>query len=316
MSRLPARRARILRAGKAHPRPAPRAALAAALVLYAAASAGAEPTVGFRDAWAGRAQATSRAPNVVSVFAAGAAPFHGLSGAVDVELAPSDRPVRVVAVEVSVSGVAAGGAGGARPTLEAWDLDGTFLGAARFRGPLPKGRFVTPFQTLVLDVRCQTPGCRPARIGTVRLAASPADPGAPPVYAIFDDLRFDPLPACSDDLDSDGDGLADYPDDPGCSGPGDLLERTAAVASDDGVDNDGDGRTDFDPATRADARSGSGDPDCASPTGASESPGLVAATAAPDAGLLARLAAGVSASVVALVAALVAVGRPMLRALR
>ncbi len=48
--------------------------------------------------------------------------------------------------------------------------------------------------------------------------------------------------ACSDGLDNDGDGLTDFPDDPGC------LDHSSAIESpqcDDGVDNDGDGATDF-----------------------------------------------------------------------
>jgi hypothetical protein len=54
-------------------------------------------------------------------------------------------------------------------------------------------------------------------------------------------------PACANGLDDDGDGLTDWPADPGCpfasAGPED-------PPCDDGLDNDGDGLTDFD------------DPDC------------------------------------------------------
>jgi hypothetical protein len=50
-------------------------------------------------------------------------------------------------------------------------------------------------------------------------------------------------PACDDDLDNDGDGLYDYPDDPGC-------EHAASKAEDpacqDGHDNEGDGLIDYD----------------------------------------------------------------------
>ena len=50
-------------------------------------------------------------------------------------------------------------------------------------------------------------------------------------------------PACSDGFDNDSDGLTDYPNDPGCSTPGDTSETDAACA--DGFDNDGDGLTDY-----------------------------------------------------------------------
>lgn len=320
MSRLPARPDRDVSMERfvRGSRPACRAAFATALALalVAAAPARGDSAIRFHDAWAGGAPAATTAPNVVSVFAAGASPFHGLSGAVDAELAAADPPVRVVAVNVSASGVARGGAPAARPVLEAWDADGTYLGAAPFRGPLPAGPFVTPFQTLVLDVRCRAAGCRPARIARIRLAAPSAGPLAPPIYAIFDDLRLDPAAACGDDLDSDGDGLADYPDDPGCSGPDDLLERSAALACDDGVDNDGDGRADFDPVTHADPRAGAGDRDCASPTGASESPALEASVPGRVRTPLASFGAGVGASLVVALAVLLAVARPLARALR
>jgi hypothetical protein len=53
------------------------------------------------------------------------------------------------------------------------------------------------------------------------------------------------LPACSNSLDDDGDGLADFPADPGCSNDADPTELSAALPCDDGVDNDDDGSTDY-----------------------------------------------------------------------
>jgi hypothetical protein len=64
---------------------------------------------------------------------------------------------------------------------------------------------------------------------------------------------------CSNGVDDDGDGLADFPADPGCTGSSDDSERDAALVCDDGADNDGDGLVDF-PA----------DPGCALPGGDSE----------------------------------------------
>jgi hypothetical protein len=66
-----------------------------------------------------------------------------------------------------------------------------------------------------------------------------------------------PVPACSDGVDNDGDRLADFPADPGCSGPGARLEDPAC---DDGMDDDRDGRVDL------------ADPGCVGPTDSTEAP--------------------------------------------
>ena len=50
--------------------------------------------------------------------------------------------------------------------------------------------------------------------------------------------------ACSDGSDNDGDGLIDFPNDPGCSSPDDDGETDPPQCS-DGKDNDGDGLIDF-----------------------------------------------------------------------
>jgi Trypsin len=52
-------------------------------------------------------------------------------------------------------------------------------------------------------------------------------------------------PDCDDGIDEDGDGLIDYPDDPGCDDPLDDYERTAAIECDNGFDDDLDGFVDF-----------------------------------------------------------------------
>ena len=66
---------------------------------------------------------------------------------------------------------------------------------------------------------------------------------------------------------TDGDGLSDYPDDPGCDDAADLSEKSPLLPCDDGLDNEAvpDGFVDF----RAD---GSGDPGCQSPSYRTESP--------------------------------------------
>ncbi len=65
--------------------------------------------------------------------------------------------------------------------------------------------------------------------------------------------------ACSNGVDDDGDGLADYPADPGCASAADVSENDPSLPCDDGVDNDGDGLIDM------------ADPVCAKPSWASES---------------------------------------------
>jgi thermitase len=68
-----------------------------------------------------------------------------------------------------------------------------------------------------------------------------------------------PSTQCSDGVDNDGDGLVDYPADPGCSSTTDNDETNAppppSTQCSDGVDNDGDGLVDY-PA----------DPGCSSTT--------------------------------------------------
>jgi hypothetical protein len=102
-------------------------------------------------------------------------------------------------------------------------------------------------------------------------------------------------PDCDDGLDEDGDGLADYPDDPGCSSPTDTDEREPTLACDNGLDDDGDGTVDLadggctDPGDTSERGAPEAcdngldddldtlidypdDPDCASPTHTSELP--------------------------------------------
>jgi hypothetical protein len=53
---------------------------------------------------------------------------------------------------------------------------------------------------------------------------------------------------CSDGIDNDGDGLIDYPNDPGCSSNTDndeYNEPQVTTQCSDGIDNDGDGLTDY-----------------------------------------------------------------------
>jgi hypothetical protein len=49
---------------------------------------------------------------------------------------------------------------------------------------------------------------------------------------------------CNDGVDNDGDGQTDYPNDTGCTGPGDNSEMNGVTQCTDGIDNDGDGKID------------------------------------------------------------------------
>ncbi len=53
---------------------------------------------------------------------------------------------------------------------------------------------------------------------------------------------FEYAPACADGLDNDGDGLVDYPADPGCASATGAIENPQC---NDGIDNDGDGLIDL-----------------------------------------------------------------------
>ena len=66
--------------------------------------------------------------------------------------------------------------------------------------------------------------------------------------------------ACSDGTDDDGDGLVDYPDDPGCSSASDAFETDASLPCDNGFDDDSDGLRD------------TADPGCLGPEWALEDP--------------------------------------------
>lgn len=70
---------------------------------------------------------------------------------------------------------------------------------------------------------------------------------------------------CSDGVDNDGNGLVDYPADPGCESELDPREEPSATAPAcaDGIDNDGDGRIDFD-HNHDGVRGATDDPGCTS----------------------------------------------------
>jgi subtilisin family serine protease len=78
--------------------------------------------------------------------------------------------------------------------------------------------------------------------------------------------------ACDDGVDNDGDGFVDFPEDPGCFGPGAGREDPPCQ---DGDDNDGDGGTDFDggASVNGGVPTASADANCAGPWSFEASPG-------------------------------------------
>lgn len=74
------------------------------------------------------------------------------------------------------------------------------------------------------------------------------------------------LPACSNGIDDDCDGLVDFAGgDPGCASASDDDERGAGLVCDDGIDNDNDGLIDY-----VAPECGGGDPGCESPFDSTE----------------------------------------------
>ncbi len=87
----------------------------------------------------------------------------------------------------------------------------------------------------------------------------PADPGCD---SVSDSDERDPKLVCDDGVDQDGDGLVDWPADPGCTDSIDDSEQAENLICDDGVDNEGDGLIDHaqDPGCGADPRAPSEGP--------------------------------------------------------
>jgi hypothetical protein len=84
-------------------------------------------------------------------------------------------------------------------------------------------------------------------LGTVTVAESQADFHGNPCTRGGGGGGGGNAPQCSDERDNDGDGLIDYPNDPGCVSPQDDDEANSGnePQCSDGKDNDGDGRIDY-----------------------------------------------------------------------
>lgn len=105
-------------------------------------------------------------------------------------------------------------------------------------------------------------------IGGDGLIDYPADPGC---TSPTDNSEHDATLPCDDGVDNDGDGLIDYPNDPGCFNP---AFNTESPACQDGIDNDGDGGIDFDGGASANhgVALGPPDPNCNRPYRTDEMP--------------------------------------------
>lgn len=94
-------------------------------------------------------------------------------------------------------------------------------------------------------------------------------------YTVSYDLTRDPLSGlqCADGIDNDGDGLADFGADPGCTSDSDASELGSAQC-DNGIDDDNNGVIDH--------RAVDGDPGCSSLTDTTESSSAVCSTDPAD----------------------------------
>ncbi|MEE2644880.1 MAG: hypothetical protein VYD19_08090, partial [Myxococcota bacterium] len=111
--------------------------------------------------------------------------------------------------------------------------------------------------------RCRRPACRDFQDNDGDgLTDYPNDPGCATANGQSEN---DPLeaPECADNVDDDGDGLIDFGEDPDCESAGDPSESPACS---DQIDNDGDGLLDFGPE---------GDPGCSCAGDPSEGPSTV-----------------------------------------
>jgi hypothetical protein len=109
-------------------------------------------------------------------------------------------------------------------------------------GNAPLSSVEATADTIVPDVRLDT-----TRFAIeIWRALEGADPlaGASPAFGSTSPEDAAPSPpACADSFDNDGDGLSDFPDDPGCVTAGSVTERPRCQ---DGIDTDQDGAIDFD----------------------------------------------------------------------
>jgi hypothetical protein len=87
----------------------------------------------------------------------------------------------------------------------------------------------------------------PAYVWPNGAAAHSVSPELSTAWALLTLERFaPPKPQCNDGFDNDGDGLIDFPNDPGCSSAEDYDETDIGFPQcSDGIDNDGDGLIDF-----------------------------------------------------------------------
>ena len=166
------------------------------------------------------------------------------------------------------------------PPLSVAASDGTFTDKVRVTWQPPILGGTINGYNLYRGTACNTLIQGNISAGTLTFDDTSVTPGVTYQYSLrtisptglSDCSPFDPgyaVTVCTNGIDDDGDGLADYPSDPGCTSPFDNSEKEAGHVCDDGADNDGDQKIDF----RID---GSGDPGCDGPTDSSETDGEAA----------------------------------------
>jgi len=172
-----------------------------------------DPPLTFSDPLGGSVYARSfghntSPPNVLGVEPTGIPGMNNEKGAVDIEIgwASGQIPVYSVSVQAAaISSIEDVQQPVSRPFMQVWDQNGLLLATVYYQGPLPSNPLdMSPYETLSFALPpCGFP-CVFKRIGKIRLSA-PHPQGTPPIFGVFDDLRFNPV-TCSGLVVPNGDG--------------------------------------------------------------------------------------------------------------
>jgi hypothetical protein len=217
----------------------------------------------------GQTSGHSAAAGALSVAAVYVVDAGGVGGVFDgsesVETYSSDGPRRIFyqATGTPITPGDFSSAGGAlrqKPDITAADCVSTATpGFGVFCGTSAAAPHAAAIAALLIELGSGT-GLTPAQIRDalastaldIEAAGVDRDSGSGIVDA-FEAADAVDLSGCEDGMDNDGDGVIDFPDDPGCDSASDPSEQSAALHCDDGLDNDGDGFIDFpeDPGCRS-----------------------------------------------------------------
>jgi hypothetical protein len=172
-----------------------------------------DPPLVFSDPLGGSVYARSFGHNTSSPNILGASPtgIPGLNnelGAVDIEIGWSSGQIPVYSVSVqaaAISTIEDVQQPTKRPFMQVWDQNGLLLATVYYQGTLPSNPLnVSPYETLSFALPPCGSFCVFQRIAKVRLSAQHPQ-GTPPIFGLFDDLRFNPV-TCSGLAVPNGDG--------------------------------------------------------------------------------------------------------------